>query len=174
LHTLQEISMARSTTSTTSTTSTASTVSPGARLRTARVIRNGSIAVFAATAANTIVAGVLHAVDVTLEMTEPDGASARQIPVLAFAAATWIAGGLGLVLAAFLAKRGRPGRRFAIATGVLTLLSLVSPLAADAPTGTKLVLIAAHLLAGAIVIPVISRELDAEPSSADDGRGPLR
>jgi hypothetical protein len=55
-------------------------------------------------------------------------------------------------------RSSRPARTYRIATVVLGLLSLVSPLAAaGTDNATKFTLICAHLVAAAVVIPMVSR-----------------
>ena len=64
-------------------------------------------------------------------------------------------------IAALINRRSsRPARTYRIATGVLVLVSLVAPLTAAATsTSTRLTLIAAHLIAAAVIVPLVSRRL---------------
>ncbi len=84
------------------------------------------------------------------------------IPVPGFAVLTAIFSVVGLALALVLARVARhPRTAFVRTTIVLTALSLVPDVAADAGTATKALLMLAHLVAAAIVIPVVARRLSA-------------
>jgi heme A synthase len=91
--------------------------------------------------------------------------TAQPITVGMFAMGTLICTFWGTVLAMILARRAlHPAKTFARATIALTVFSLASPLAAGGTaTSTKLTLAIAHLLAAAIVIPVITRRLTHAP-----------
>jgi heme A synthase len=91
--------------------------------------------------------------------------TAQPIAVGMFAMGTLICTFWGTVLAVILARRAlHPARAFARATIALTAFSLASPLAAgDTATSTKLMLALAHLLAAAIVIPIITHRLTHAP-----------
>jgi hypothetical protein len=66
------------------------------------------------------------------------------------------------VLAVVLARVARhPRTAFVRTTVVLTVLSLVPDVIADAAPATKLLLMLTHLVAAAIVIPAIARRLPA-------------
>ncbi|MFI6735304.1 DUF6069 family protein [Nonomuraea sp. NPDC050451] len=80
------------------------------------------------------------------------------IPVSGFAVLTVIFSVMGLVLAR--AAR-RPRTAFVRTTIVLTALSLVPDVLADASAATKVLLMLTHVVAAAIVIPVIARRLSA-------------
>ena len=83
-----------------------------------------------------------------------------QIQVPAFAMFTLIGAAIGGLLATQLKKRaGQPRSTFLIATVVLTVLSFVPDLTADATTATKLTLVGAHLVAAAIIIPALAGRL---------------
>jgi len=84
------------------------------------------------------------------------------IPVSGFAVLTAIFSLVGLVLALVLARRARhPRPAFVRTTVVLTALSLVPDVLADASPATKVLLMSTHLVAAAIVIPAIARRLAA-------------
>lgn len=87
--------------------------------------------------------------------------TAAPITVGMFAMGTLISVFWGTVLAVLLARFSRrPARVYAWTACALTAVSLVMPLtAADTATSTKLMLAVAHLLAAAIVIPVVTRRL---------------
>jgi hypothetical protein len=85
---------------------------------------------------------------------------AAPIPVSGFAVLTAIFSVVGLVLALILTRTvRRPRTVFVRTTIVLTALSLVPDVAADATAATKMLLMLAHLVAAAIVIPAITRRL---------------
>lgn len=116
--------------------------------------RAGVVAALAAAVANCLVAAVARAVDVPLTI------EGEQIPIPGFAVATLLCSAAGLLLAAGL-KRWAPGPRVAFtwAAVALTALSFVPSLGADTGTATKVVLVATHLVAAAIVVPAIVRSL---------------
>ena len=84
------------------------------------------------------------------------------IPVSGFAVLTVIFSVVGLVLALVLDRSARrPRTAFVRTTIVLTALSLVPDVLADASAATKVVLMLAHVVAATIVIPTIARRLSA-------------
>ena len=116
---------------------------------TRRLVRSGALAGAIAAVCTTVVAAVATAADVSLEI------NGDAIPFPAFAWWTLVGAALGVVLARLLRER----RRFVIVTTVATGLSLIAPIAASADTATKAVLVGTHLLAAAIIIPILSRRL---------------
>ena len=103
----------------------------------------------------TVVAAVATAADVSLEV---DGTA---IPIPAFAWWTLIGAALGVVLARLLRER----RRFVVVTTAAVGLSLIPAIAAPDDTATTAVLVASHLLAAAIIIPTLGRQLPAVASA---------
>jgi hypothetical protein len=84
----------------------------------------------------------------------------EQIPLLGFAQLTIVGALLGLALAAVLNRRAsRPHRTFVITTVVLTAASLLPDAVADATALSKLLLMTTHLVAAAIIVPVLARRL---------------
>ena len=84
------------------------------------------------------------------------------IPVPGFAVLTAIFSVVGLVLALVLARSvRRPRAVFVRTTLVLTALSLVPDVLADASAATKVLLMLTHVVAATIVIPTIARRLAA-------------
>lgn len=84
------------------------------------------------------------------------------IPVFGFAVLTVLFSLVGLGLALILARSvRRPRAAFVRITIVLTALSFVPDVLADASVATKALLMLAHLVAAAIVIPAIARRLSA-------------
>jgi hypothetical protein len=127
------------------------------------LLRSGAIAGAVAAVATTTVAAVASAADVPLEI---DG---EDIPIVAFAWWTIIAAALGIVLARLI----RPRRRFVFVATALVALSLIPAIAAPDDGATKVVLVAAHLLAAAIIIPALGREVAcAVPQSSMTSASP--
>ena len=126
------------------------------RPSTRGLVRAGALAGAVAAVATTTVAAVATAADVPLEI------EGEAIPIVAFAWWTVLAAVIGVVLARVLRDR----RRFVVVTTVLVGLSLVPAIAAPDDTATKVVLVLAHLLAAAIIIPALSRELQSSMTSA--------
>ena len=84
------------------------------------------------------------------------------IPAFGCAVLTAIFSVVGLVLALVLARLARrPRAAFVRTTLVLTALSLVPDVLADATAATKVLLMLTHVVAAAIVIPAIARRLSA-------------
>ncbi len=122
--------------------------------RTTPVWRTGARAGLAAAVATSAVAAAALAADVPLEIAD------EQIPVLAFAQLTLMCTALGVVLAKAMVRwAARPQHSFSVAALVLTGLSFVPDVTADATTASKLVLIATHVVAAAIVIPALAARL---------------
>jgi hypothetical protein len=112
-----------------------------------------------AAVATTVIAAVALAADVPLAV------SGEQIPVPGFAQMTLLGAALGVVLAKALVRwTARPARNFVAATVSLTAASIVPDLTVDASTASRLVLIATHVVAAAIVIPALARRLPANSS----------
>jgi hypothetical protein len=97
------------------------------------------------------VAAIARAADVSLDV------DATAIPIPSFAWWTIIGAALGLVLARLLRER----RRFIVVTTAATGLSLIPAIAAPDDTATNAVLVGTHLLAAAIIIPLLSQRLTA-------------
>jgi hypothetical protein len=125
---------------------------PGTR----RLVRTGALAGAVAAVGTSAVAAIAQAADVGLEV---DGTA---IPPAAFAWWTVVGAALGVVLARLLRDR----RRFVGVTVGLLGVSLVPAIAGPDDTATKVVLVGAHLLAAAIIVPALARQLAA----IDDGR----
>ncbi|MBQ0902096.1 DUF6069 family protein [Micromonospora sp. U21] len=120
------------------------------------LIRTGVTATVAASAATMAVAAAGHAAGVSLDM------GGAPIPVVGFGVLTAAFSLIGVVIAALLSRFARsPRRMFVRTTVVLTVLSLVPDVIADAGTATKALLMLTHLVAAAIVIPAVARRLAA-------------
>jgi hypothetical protein len=106
----------------------------------------------AAAAVVTAAAALIHAAGVPLEV---DG---EMIPLLGFAQLTFVGAVIGGLLLAVLNRRSSaPGRRFLQVAVVLTALSCVPSVAMPSDIATKLSLTALHLLAAAVIVPVLLR-----------------
>jgi Family of unknown function (DUF6069) len=101
------------------------------------------------------------ALSVPMRAGEPWAGHAEALNGGSFAVGTLICTFWGTVLAVVLARRAaHPARAFARSAAALVAVSLAFPLAAAHPaTSTRLTLAGAHLLAAAIIIPVITRRL---------------
>lgn len=125
------------------------------------LIRTGVIAAVAASAATMAVAAAGHAAGVSLDL------AGAPIPVAGFGVLTAVFSLVGVVIAALLSRFARrPRRTFVRTTVVLTVLSLVPDVIADAGAITKVLLMLTHLVAAAIVIPAVARRLPAGPVAA--------
>jgi Family of unknown function (DUF6069) len=100
---------------------------------------------------------------VTMAAGSIGASTADPITVGMFAMGTLICVFWGTVLAVLLARwAARPARTYLQVTVALAALSLAGPLAAgDTAVSTKLMLVAAHVLAAVIVIPTVARRLRA-------------
>ena len=137
---------------TTMTRSRTTTTGPTSASRS--IWRTAGIAGAVAAVATTAIGAAAKAADVPLRVGE------LEVQVPAFAVFTLIGAALGAVIATQLQKRARqPRRAFVITTVVLTALSLLPDLTADATTATKLTLVGAHIVAAAVIIPALSARL---------------
>lgn len=119
---------------------------------------NGLLTAFVAAAAALLVAALASAAGVDFEL--PDGGEA--IPLSGFAVVTFGFSIVGLALAAALQRWARhPFRTFVRVTVALTAASLVPPFLMDANLATVATLVLLHLVAAAIVIPMLARRLSA-------------
>jgi len=123
---------------------------------TGSLARTGIAAAAVASCATTTLAAAGNAVGISLDV------GGQSIPVLGFGTLTAMFSVVGLVLAAILARIVRhPRSAFVRTTLVLTALSLVPDVMADAGGSTKALLMLTHLVAAAIVIPAVARSLRA-------------
>lgn len=133
---------------------------------TSSVWRVGALASVVAAVATQLFVLVARALDVSLKVGDPGAHTAKEIPVLAFGEFALLWSLVGTVLAVALARWARnPARTFAVTTVVLTVASFGAPLSVHAGVATKLLLSLSHVVAAAIVIPVLARRL-AQPSYA--------
>ena len=84
----------------------------------------------------------------------------ESIPLVGFAQLTLFFSVIGTVIAGVLARRSSQAHRtFVTTTLVLTALSFVPDVLADAQTSTKVTLVLTHVVAAAIVIPALASRL---------------
>lgn len=116
------------------------------------VLHTTTVATVAASAATTAFAAIAQAADVPFRI---DG---EQIPVSGFATLTAVGVVLGgVLLAVFNRFSSSPRRRFVQAAVALTMLSCIPSVTAPPDTASKLSLVAAHLTAAAIAVPMLAR-----------------
>ena len=136
-------------------TATLSTA-PRVAATTGSLVRNGVLATALAGGATMAVAAAGRAAGISLDV------AGAPIPVSGFAVLTALCSLVGLILAAVLSRIARhPRSAFVRTTVVLTVLSLVPDVIADAAPATKALLMLTHLVAAAIVIPAVARRLAA-------------
>lgn len=127
-----------------------------ATTRTKPLVIGGLTAVALATVATSTIAAAGEFAGISVAV------GGAPIPVSGFALLTVVFSLVGLVLALGLARFARrPRAAFVRTTLVLTALSLVPDVLADAAGATKVLLMLAHLVAATIVIPAIARRLSA-------------
>ncbi|HEX4778948.1 MAG TPA: DUF6069 family protein, partial [Acidimicrobiia bacterium] len=104
-----------------------------------------------AAAATTGLVAALHAAGVPF-------AADGEIPVAAFAQFTFVGAVLGGLLTAFLNRRSTlPRLRFVQTTAALVALSCVAPIALADSVASTISLIGTHLVAAAMIVPVLAR-----------------
>jgi hypothetical protein len=119
-------------------------------------LRRTTLVVGAAGAAVvTALAALFHAGGVSFDV---DG----EIPIAAFAQMTFLGALAGGLIAAILKRRSvAPARRFVQVAVALTAVSCVPSIALSHDIATELALVTTHLVAAAIIVPVLARKLDA-------------
>jgi len=132
-----------------STTTTTRTTARRHPVRRA-ALTSGTVAAVATTAlaAAADAAGVPFAID------------GEAIPLAGFAQLTALGAVLGGLLAAALNRYGsRPRQTFTRIAVILTALSCIPSVALPPDTASRVVLVAAHLVAAAIIVPAITRQI---------------
>lgn len=121
----------------------------------------GIAAAFAGAVVTEVFALGARAIDVPMKVASPGGDNAVEIPVGGFAPGVLFWSVVGIVLAVALARWAkRPSRTFVVTTVALTAVSLVPPFTtADTATSTQVLLALTHLVAAAVIIPIIARRL---------------
>ena len=103
-------------------------------------------------AVTTAAAGAVHAAGVSFEI---DG---ETIPILGFAQMTFIGAVIGgLLMVALNRWSDRPRRRFVQISVALTAVSCLPSIAMPDDAGSVIALVALHVLAAAIIVPVLAR-----------------
>jgi hypothetical protein len=105
--------------------------------------------------------GIVRATGTDLRIGDPfgDPSSAMTLPVGACATSIVMCMVLGTAIAVLLKwKARRPAYTYVVVACALTLISLGAPLtSAGASAGTKFTLIVAHLIAAAVIVPLVAR-----------------
>jgi Family of unknown function (DUF6069) len=109
------------------------------------------------------------AVGVPMEVGNIGASIAGPITIGMFAMGTTTCVFWGTILALLLARYSRrPARTYLWTTIALTAVSMAGPyLAGATATSTKLMLVLAHVVAAAIVIPVVTRRLSHAPAGVN-------
>src|SRR5262245_2796430 len=132
---------------------TTSTTKPRSLRRTTLVVGAG------AAVATTAAAAALHGAGVSFEI---DG---EMIPLAGFAQLTFISALIGGVMVAACNRRSQtPHHRFVQLAIALTALSCVPSVALPPEAATKVALVALHVLAAAIIVPVLARYATDSPA----------
>lgn len=106
----------------------------------------------AAAAVTTAAAATVHAAGVSFEI------EGEMIPVLGFAQMTFLGAVLGgLIVAGLNRWSGSARTRFVQVAAALTALSCVPSVAMPDDAGSQIALVALHVLAAAIIVPVLAR-----------------
>jgi hypothetical protein len=130
------------------------------------LLRTNLVATVLAAAATEAFTGLVRVAGVPLAVGDPGGSVSSVVPLNPGACAISLAMVmvLGIGLAALINRRSsRPARTYTIAASVLVLASMAAPLTAAATsTGTRLTLVAAHLIAAAVIIPLVRRRLKGD------------
>ena len=129
---------------------------------TARVLAmTGLVAGIAAAAAVVAVALAAEAVDIPMQVAARANAAAEDIPMSGFVSLVGASSAFATLLAvAFARYAKRPAHTFVVVSAVLTGISFVGPLIAHhATTATRVVLELTHVVAAAVVIPMVARRL---------------
>ena len=135
---------------------TYTTTAPRTSASIGSLVGTGLAATALASVATPVVAAAGLAAGISLDI------AGVPIPVPGFATLTAVFSLVGVVLAVVLSRTvRRPRTVFVRTTVVLTALSLVPDVIVDAAPATKALLMLTHLVAAAIVIPMVARRLAA-------------
>ena len=138
------------------------TSSLSARLLDTRPVwQVGVLATLAGAVVTETFALVVRGAGVTMQAASPGDTEAAEIPVGGFFGGVLFWSVAGIVLAVCLARWAkRPARTFVVTTVALTALSMAGPaLAPHTATSTQIVLAVSHLVAAAVIIPLVARRL---------------
>ncbi|MFJ4245835.1 DUF6069 family protein [Streptomyces iakyrus] len=121
----------------------------------------GILATLAGAVVTEAFALVARAAGVPMEAASPGAKEPAAIPVGGFFGGVLFWSVAGIVLAVVLARWAkRPARTFTVTTVALTALSLAGPaVAPHTATSTQIVLAASHVVAAAVVVPLLARRL---------------
>ncbi|MEU0218837.1 DUF6069 family protein [Streptomyces sp. NPDC006265] len=121
----------------------------------------GIVATLAGAVVTEAFALVARAAGVPMEAASPGATEAAEIPVGGFFGGVVFWSVAGIVLAVVLARwAGRPARTFTVTTVALTALSLAGPaVATHTATSTQIVLAGSHVVAAAVIVPLLAGRL---------------
>ncbi|MFJ8467238.1 DUF6069 family protein [Streptomyces swartbergensis] len=121
----------------------------------------GVLATLAGAVVTEAFALVARAAGVPMEAASPRAEEAAEIPVGGFGGGVVFWSVAGIVLAVVLARWAKqPARTFTVTTVVLTALSLAGPaVAPHTATSTQIILALSHVVAAAVIIPLVARRL---------------
>ncbi len=140
--------------------STTSFSTTARRPRPGWLVAVATVASLVAAAATELFALGARLVGVPMAAGDVGSAVAEPLPAGCFAMGTVTCAVVGVLLAVVLGRiAARPSRTYLVVTVALTVLSLAAPLLAPAAVSTRIVLMGAHLIAAAIIIPVTARRL---------------
>jgi len=123
-----------------------------------RPIQNGSLTLATITS-GAVAAGAVVTVAAVCRAGGVHLAAGGGIPLPGFVMVTLLAAILGGLIAAAFRRGGVARYRFAQTTVVLAALSCLVPILAAAGVASKLALTSTHIVAAAIIIPVLARRL---------------
>jgi hypothetical protein len=142
-----------STIATTAVTVPTTTASAATATRRHPVRRAALVSGAAAAVATTAVAAGAHTAGVPLEI------EGEMIPLVGFAQMTLLGAVLGGLIAAGLNRFTARARRWFVPVAiVLTILSCLPSVAFPPDTATKVMLVAIHMIAAVVIVPVLARQ----------------
>jgi len=140
-----------------STSTTPGTLAPATEQQS--VLKYGVVAAVVAAVATTVLAAIASAAGVSFTNSH----SEDSIPIPTFTVFTLIFSLIGVGIAAVLARKARRPRTTFLRTAiVLLVLSFIPDLTFGFDAGSTLTLMGLHLVAAAIVIPTLVRQLPVE------------
>jgi Family of unknown function (DUF6069) len=141
-------------TTTTTTLQSTSTSDITTTTKSKGMLRTGAAAGAVAALATTVIVVIAKSLDV------PVAIENKPIPIAGFAQLTFVCALMGTGIAALLTRRSNKARPLFIRIATaLTVLSVVPDLTVNTDTATRITLIATHVVAAVIVIPVLARRL---------------
>ena len=139
---------------------------PAIRVVARPVWLTSALAFLAAAVATELYGLVARAAGIPMAAGNPGGDVATPITVGVFAMATLLVGIVATVVATVIARRAsNPAGTYLRMAVILAVASCAAPLSAgDTALSTKLMLCGGHVVAAAIVIPVVTRRLGRQPA----------